>query len=64
MHGRNVEEERLDGRVVGDGAAATRVGFHSVDKDVEGSTQRRAELVHLVRLAVLILLTKFGRVKF
>lgn len=35
MHGRNVEEERLNGGVVGDGAAATRVGLHPVHEDVE-----------------------------
>ena len=61
VHRRDVNKERLHRRVVGDTSAATRIGFHPINEDVELATQRGAKFVHFIHFAILILLTASQR---
>lgn len=58
MHRVDRHEERLDARVIGDGAAASRVGLHPVHEDLERALQRVQELLLLIHFAILELLRK------
>ena len=58
VHSGDVDEQSLHGRIVGDTSSATRIRLHPVDEDVQLAAQRRAEFLHFIHLAILILLSK------
>ena len=58
MHGRNVHEQRLHRRIVGDAAPATRIGLHAIDENVQLAVESRRKIVHLIRFTILVLLSE------
>ena len=56
VHGCNIEEESLNGRIIGNASSTARVWFHPVNKYIQLTVQRWTEFIYFIRLAILVFL--------